>query len=152
MEPTILAPPDSLRYQPFKAIFLLYTAARLILCLPWWVLTNLSPAWRPRPSWNMTRVLAVKCSQIFINVAFRTASFDLMSVDPEKMALDDKNGLVWINPKPDTVVDALKSAARANSVSPARLAGYWYGKRDAAGRAGQMAETDEKVVYEILGQ
>lgn len=152
MEPTICVEPSALRHRPFKAIFLLYMAIRLLLALPWWVLSNLAPAWRPRSSWKMSRVLAVKVTYFMLNILFKTASFDLLSSNPEVMALDEKNGLVWIEPKPDTLIDALKEAAQINGVGPARVAGYWYGKRDPAGKVGQMAETDEKVIYEILGE
>lgn len=152
MESTIRVDPSGVRHQPFKAIFVLYMVIRLLLALPWWVLSNLSQTRRPRPSWNMSRVLAIKSSHVMLNILFKTTSFDLLGCNPEVMALDDRNGLVWIEPKPDTLVDALKEAAQINGVGPARVAGYWYGKRNSAGKVGQLAETDEKVIYEILGE
>ena len=82
----------------------------------------------------------------------KTGTWQMLAGKPEVMASDERNGLVWIEPKPDILVDAWESAAKINGVGPTRVAGYWYGKRDAAGKVGQMAETDEKVIYELLGK
>lgn len=152
MRPSVMVKPDIAHMQPFKAIFILYMALSILLALPWWVLSNLLPAWRPRPTWNLTRAISIKFMQRVMDIVFRTGSFDINEVDPEVMAKDERNGVVWIEPRPHTLVDAWKDAAHVNNVRPAKVAGYWYGKRDPSGKAGAVAEPDEKVIYEVLSE
>ena len=59
---------------------------------------------------------------------------------------------MWVDAKPELVVGEIKELAERNKVGVEQVAGYWYGKRDAAtGRVGQRAGPDEKVMYALHG-
>ena len=138
------------RYQPLKAIYMAYTFASLLVKMPLWTVRFLIPALRPRSTWPISRALLVWRLQLLVRMVFRTASFNLVRVDPRTLAKDaDKHGQVWINARSDLVVGEIKDAAKVNGVSAVQIAGYWYGKRDENGQVGQPAGPDEKVILQL---
>lgn len=116
--------------------------------MPWWAVVYLVPSFRPRSSWTYARALFVKAGNVAFVALFNAVSLDFIRRDRRPLAEDEgKVGLVWIDAAPELVVGDVKKYAELNQVSPARVVGYWYGKRDSETKlAGQSAELDEKVI------
>ena len=141
------------RHEPMKTLYMLYAVLCLVFVrIPYWTLSNLLPAWRPRPSWSLSRTLRVNLLRNLLEILFQT-SLDPMKADPEKLAQSaDKIGFVWIEPDPSLVVGEIKLAAEVNSIAPVRIGGIWYGQRGTDGRVGYRASSNEKVIYELHGE
>ena len=144
------APKDlPLRHQPMKAIYLTYIVLSILLIrLPFWTITALVPAFRPRPRWTIGRTLLIRLLQTFIPAVFNSATFHLMRVNPKTFAKqEDAQGLVWIDAVPGLVVGEIKEYAELNDVTVEQVPAYWFGDRDpVTNRAGQVARPGEKVV------
>jgi acetyl esterase/lipase len=62
-------------------------------------------------------------------------------------------GFVWVDGIPDEFVKGEVAAmAKKNSVLPARIYGYWFGKRGSDGSHGQRASPGELVYYHFHGK
>ncbi|OJA12801.1 hypothetical protein AZE42_05831 [Rhizopogon vesiculosus] len=98
----------------------------------------------------MTRTVVTWGMQAFVSSVFAVGAFD--HANPEKEIKNVELGLVWVEGVPtDFIRGDIASMAEANSVAPARIHGYWYGKRDAIGNPGQSASPGEKVLYYLHG-
>ncbi|KAH7886403.1 alpha/beta-hydrolase [Phlebopus sp. FC_14] len=140
------------RFQPLKTVYFLYFISSILFVrLPYWVISSLIPAWRPRTSWTLFRTLNVNALRSMIDAFYATGSFP--ADDPEKSAQSaDKLGFVWIDPLPAALLTGeIASAARANNVVSTRTHGYWYGKDVGSGAHGQKASPNEKVLYFLHG-
>ncbi|OJA08857.1 hypothetical protein AZE42_01749 [Rhizopogon vesiculosus] len=88
--------------------------------------------------------------QALLSSVFTIGAFD--RANPEDEIKNAELGLVWVEGVPaDFIRGDIASIAKANNVAPARIHGYWYGKRDAAGNPGQRASPAEKVLYYFHG-
>ena len=143
-----------LRYQPFKTIYLTYIASSLLLVrLPFWFVIYQLPWLRPRASWTVGRSILVKALQVIVPAVFNTASWKSLRVDLRPFLKDpEAAGLVLLDARPDLIVGEIKELAEKNKVTVDQVAGFWYGNRDAAGKVGQRAGPDEKVMYAFHGQ
>ena len=141
-----------LRHHPFKFLYLFFGALILLVLLPFWTLIALVPQRRPRSSWTITRTLMVWTLQFYLPIAFRTYSYAATFQDPKKLERDPKNGVVWVEPDEQLIVGEIKEYAQRQGVSAVRLAGYWYGERDAADQVGARARPGERVIYELHGK
>ncbi|KAA1475330.1 alpha/beta-hydrolase [Dentipellis sp. KUC8613] len=140
------------RHQPFKGVYWTLVGLSIVVRLPYWSLTWLVPAWRPRRSWGLARTLTVAIVQNVVDGFYRT-DMELMKDDPHKNAARaDEMGLVWIDGVPDDwITGEVKEVAELNEVVPEKIAGYWYGPRGEDGKAGQPAAPGEKVLYWLHG-
>ncbi|TFY69110.1 hypothetical protein EVJ58_g616 [Rhodofomes roseus] len=137
------------RHQPLKALYIVYAALVLFLVrTPYWAVTNLLPAWRPRRSWPLSRVLKVNTIREVLRISFQT-SIGIFLADSKQLA--KSVGFVWIEPDPTLIGGEIKAAAKINDVEPARIGGVWYGQRGPDGRVGQRAGPDERVIFELHG-
>lgn len=141
------------RRQPVKSLFLLYVGLSILFVrLPYWVVTSLVPAWRPRRSWSMRRTIMVRVMVVFVDALFKTQlpppAQDLKTVEKEA----SKNGFVWIDPTPELIGGEIKAMADRNGVRPERIPGFWWGAKGPDGVAGQLAGKGEKVVYYLHGK
>ncbi|CCM01049.1 uncharacterized protein FIBRA_03097 [Fibroporia radiculosa] len=140
------------RHQPVKTLYLIYAVLSLFVRIPYWTLRNLHPAWRPRRSWSISRVLLVNLYRFFGYAAMNT-SVSGTHIDPKILEQEEggKFGLVWIEPNPDLIIGEIKETAELNGVLPIKTPGFWHGQRGSDGRLGQRAGPDEKVIFEIHG-
>lgn len=135
------------RHQPFKAIYLAFAIASIILRLPIWILISLVPAFRGRSSWTLGRAVLVKAARVYFGAIFTTGAFELGRIDPQRFAKKEQEvGLVWIDATPDLIQGDIKKYAQANKVSAVHVPAYLFGERDSNGRVGQPAKPDEKVI------
>ncbi|KAF8515473.1 alpha/beta-hydrolase [Gautieria morchelliformis] len=141
------------RNQPLKALYLLYFAVTgLLIRLPYWTIASAIPACRPKRTWSMRRSFEVRLLNAMINRLFCVIGFP-PEVDPVK---DSKaastTGFVWVDEIPEEFIKGEVAAmAKKNSVLPARIYGYWFGKRASDGSHGQRASPGELVYYHIHG-
>ncbi|KAI0684544.1 alpha/beta-hydrolase [Cytidiella melzeri] len=145
-------PHTLLLYHPFKAIYLVcFAFTFLFFYLPSYILLSLIPWLRPRSSWTFGRSVLVRSLQKIVPMLFDTGSFTFARIDPNTFFKNPETvGLVWVDAKPQLIVGEIKELAVRNNVGVEQVAGYWYGKRDAAtGRVGQRAGPDEKVMYAL---
>ena len=99
----------------------------------------------------MTRTVVTWFMQALLSGIFAVGAFD--QAKPEEKINNVRLGRVWVEGVPaDFVRGDIASIAEANNVAPARIHGYWYGKRDAAGNPGQSASPGEKVLYYFHGK
>jgi hypothetical protein len=64
----------------------------------------------------------------------------------------EKLGFVWVDPVGEEWVRGeVKEIANVNGIRPAKVWGYWYGKRDGHGKHAQKAEKGQKVLYHLHG-
>lgn len=139
------------RHQPLKAIYLTGSAILLLFIrLPFWTVASIIPAWRPRRSWTLGRILMVNVLRSYINILYDT---ELMSAHPiEQYAADAENtGFVWVDPTPELVIGEIKQMAEHNQVEAVKTGGFWYGPRSPNGAVGQKALKNEKVIYHMHG-
>lgn len=135
--------------QPYKFFYLSYVISTYLLFrLPFWFLTSLVPALRPRATWTIRRTLLIKSLQVIVPVVFDTAAFKAVRADPHAFAKnEDEVGMVWIDAAPELVVGEIKKYAKINKVSAAQVPAFWFGDRDTVTNlAGQRALPDEKVI------
>ncbi|KAJ3768471.1 alpha/beta-hydrolase [Lentinula raphanica] len=140
----------SCRRQPLRTVYATFGAIFLLIRIPLWVLRNLLPSFRPRPSWSLARSVILE----ILNAA--TAILLEIGLPEEKsleiMALaSDKNGFVWVEPRSDLVTGEIQQFAEANGVSSERIGGFWYGPKDSKGCVGHKAQPGEKVVLFLHG-
>jgi hypothetical protein len=140
------------RRQPWTTLYIAYTILSIVFVrLPFWLVISAFPWYRPRRSWNMTRTVVTWLLQALISTTFAVGAFD--QAKPEEKINNVRLGRVWVEGVPtDFVRGDISSRAEANNVAPARIHGYWYGKRDAAGNPGQSASPGEKVLYYFHGK
>ena len=141
-----------LKYQPFKALYLGTALSGLLVMLPVWTILATIPSQRPRRSWTVSRTVTVWFIRYILPVAFQTRTFSPTMVDPHTMADDPANGLVWVDPDPKLIVGDIDVYAKKQGVEPVRVAGYWYGQRDAEGKVGALAQPGERIIYELHGK
>ena len=139
------------RSQPLKSI---YWAASIIIILfarlPFWLLTYLLPALRPRPSWGLGRSIAIRALEVYVDILYAT-SLGQNTAPSEARAT--RSGLVWIEPAPpELIVGEVRDIASTNGVHSVRVAGFWYGPRGAGGQKGQKASPGERIIYHLHGQ
>ena len=140
------------RRQPLKAIYLAGSVVLLLFVrLPFWIVANIVPAWRPRHSWSLGRTLIVNVYRVYINIIYNTELMGVLSI--EQSAVDaETTGFVWVDPTPELVVGEIREMADHNQVTAVRTGGFWYGPRDPRGAVGQKALKNEKVIYHMHGR
>ncbi|KIJ59491.1 hypothetical protein HYDPIDRAFT_33178 [Hydnomerulius pinastri MD-312] len=140
------------RRQPLKALYILYTVITVpSVRVPYWIITSILPAWRPRKRWTLYRTLNVYALQAAVKFVFATGAFT--GDAPEKSQRNaDKLGFVWVEPLPAELVRGdVTEAALVNDVSPAQVHGYWVGKGVGNGSHARKAKSGEKVLYHFHG-
>ncbi|KAK7045502.1 hypothetical protein VNI00_007755 [Paramarasmius palmivorus] len=140
------------RYQPMKAVYLLGGALWLLCRIPFWIIRNLLPAWRPHRRWSFGRAFAVELTEAAIALMFETSIPSSETIE-SLAARADANGFVWVDPFPeDLIVADIKRMAEVNMVEPARTGGCWYGAKNSDGSVGFKAAPGEKVFYMMHGK
>ena len=141
------------RKQPWKALYLSHSLfATLFVRVPYWTVVSAIPACRPRRSWTFFRAFMFRLLRSIMDICFKVGF-----PPPEGNAAKDsrkpsQSGFVWVEPVPiDLVTGELAELAAMNGVRSERIWGYWYGERDATGKHGQSARTDERVLYYLHG-
>ncbi|KAI0635585.1 alpha/beta-hydrolase [Trametes polyzona] len=134
------------RTQPFKALCLIGGALYILARLPFWVLRNLLPSWRPRQSWTLKRSIIVALLDAGTRLIYWTAP--LAAVPLEECAKDARRlGFVWVEPVPqELVVGEIRQMAEKVGVRAVRTGGFWYGPRGEDGEVGQRAGPEERVM------
>jgi hypothetical protein len=141
----------SYRHQPMKTLYILVGAIWLLVRMPYWMLHNLMPAWRPRRSWSL-RCFTVAVMDNAVAILLETAlpandSLENMAKTGQKM------GFVWLDPIPSNlIVGDIQKFGEMNDVKPECIGGFWYGPRAADDTFGQVASPGEKVFYLIHGE
>ncbi|KAI0340627.1 alpha/beta-hydrolase [Trametopsis cervina] len=137
------------RHQPVKALYLVGNFTILLFIrLPFWAIRYALPATRPRKGWSWKRSVIVQALRSVIDTFFATG---LPTEPAPNESTAQKDGLVWVDATPELIVGAVKQFAESNGVEAVKVAGYWYGTRDADGQVGQKAAPGEKVVYHLHG-
>ncbi|KAJ3842224.1 alpha/beta-hydrolase [Lentinula raphanica] len=137
-------------WQPWKAVYISFGAILLLIRIPYWVLRNLLPAFRPRRSWSLAR-------SVILEILNATTAILLEIGLPEEEHLksialaSDRNGFVWVEPRSDLVMGEIQQFAEANGVHSERIGGFWYGSKDSGGRVGHKARPGDKVVLFLHG-
>lgn len=141
------------RNQPFKALYLIYVIAKLLSCLPFWILRNALPSWRPRPGWSLSRSLIVTVFTVGIDIMFMTSPATLVPVPSIEQAAKDgeKVGFAWVTAVPHLIIGDLKEKAVANNVKSVKIGGFWYEHTSIRSKSGRKATLDEKVLYHFHG-
>lgn len=137
-----------LRRQPFKSIYYLYFIFALLLKVPIWCLTYyFRPSTRPRASWTWRRSVLSRILLAAGEAASVTGDYVRLRVDPERFRSCYGSGsrLVWVEPTPALILGQIKEFATINSVTPARVPGYWYSDD-------RPAVDGEKVIYGLHGE
>lgn len=139
------------RHQPLRIVYLTGSVILLLFVrLPFWTVTNIIPAWRPRRSWTLWRTLVVNIFRVYVNIMYNTELVAVQSI--EQCAVDsEKNGFVWVDPAPELVVSEIKQMAEHNQVEAVKTGGFWYGPRGPNGAVGLKALKNEKVIYHMHG-
>ncbi|KAF8219895.1 endoplasmic reticulum protein [Tricholoma matsutake] len=140
-----------LRFQPFKGFYLIYQLlATLFIYVPFWILLAVPRSRRPRPSWDLRRVLYMKLIRRFSHVVAKTGP---LSITPNHLAITggvDVKG-VWVEAVPHLVTGVLKACMTATSVTPVRIPGYWMHKQGSTIKVEASPAPGEKVVYHMHG-
>jgi hypothetical protein len=135
-----------------SAYLLLAYVGTIFFLVPYWAFQYIMPESRPRKSWSLKDTIAMRLLHRAGSVLFETgwpSPPDANKVAAEAKNSEEDNGFVWVKPLP---VECIKGwvaiAATENNVLPAKVSGYWYGKRE-GGRADYVAKENEKVIYEL---
>ncbi|ESK96747.1 hypothetical protein Moror_6707 [Moniliophthora roreri MCA 2997] len=136
------------RHQPVKSLYLVVGGLWLVLRIPYWIIRNLLPSWRPRRNWSLLRSFAVVFMDEAVALLLETS---LPGPDsPDKLAKTP--GFVSIEPVPDKlIVGDIRRFAEMNGVKTERLSGFWYGPKGADSSLGQAAQPGEKIFYLLHG-
>jgi len=143
--------PGAFRQQPFKGLFLFYQLFTLLfLRIPWWILSGLPRAWRPRPSWTLRRVVQVNHMRHMIRISSQTGFLIKL---PDHRAIEPGVGEygVWVEAVPDIINDELRSFAAAASIEPIRIPGYWVHEDGFDVKVASSPAPGEKVLYHLHG-
>uniref|UniRef100_A0A0W0ETF2 Putative alpha/beta-hydrolase n=1 Tax=Moniliophthora roreri TaxID=221103 RepID=A0A0W0ETF2_MONRR len=106
------------RHQPVKSLYLVVGGLWLVLRIPYWIIRNLLPSWRPRRNWSLLRSFAVVFMDEAVALLLETS---LPGPDsPDKLAKTP--GFVSIEPVPDKlIVGDIRRFAEMNGVKTERL-------------------------------
>ncbi|OCB90935.1 alpha/beta-hydrolase [Sanghuangporus baumii] len=124
----------------------------MVLRLPWWVITNLTPAQRPRKSWTLKKAVFLQFIRAWL-VGLERSSMKLISAPTSDQNFDGSeaaNG-VYVNGAPHLVTGKIKEWAETAGVGAERITGYWMHKKDANIVVEQKPDKDEKIVYFLHG-
>ncbi|EMD33262.1 hypothetical protein CERSUDRAFT_126382 [Gelatoporia subvermispora B] len=146
--------PQYFRYavQPWKGLYIAYFVLfALFIRLPLWGFAAIWPGWRPRRSWSWLRTMRNYMNMSVVEF-MQTIGMRLLPDVEENARNADKLGFVWVDPVPGTYVQGeIAQMAKTNGVVPARISGYWHGKRNPEGKFGYLAAPGEKVMYWLRG-
>jgi hypothetical protein len=143
-------------HQPLKAVFLIYsTVTILFIRIPYWIILSSIPRWRQKRSWSLSRSFRMR----FLNAALEVIAvvgWGIDGADPEvnaKSAENLKLGFVYVDGISEEFVRGeVGDMAKTNNVTPARVSGYWYGRRGSDGKHAQQASPGEKVLFYMHGE
>ncbi|KAL5522376.1 hypothetical protein ACEPAG_8392 [Sanghuangporus baumii] len=124
----------------------------MVLRLPWWVITNLTPAQRPRKSWTLKKAVFLQFIRAWL-VGLERSSMKLISTPTSDQNFDSSeaaNG-VYVDGTPDLIAGKIKEWAKTAGVGAERIPGYWMHKKGANIVVEQKPDEDEKVVYFLHG-
>ncbi|KAM6497910.1 Alpha/Beta hydrolase fold [Amanita muscaria] len=144
--------PFAFRNQPLKGLYSTYQVLTTVfLRLPWWILCSLPRSWRPRQSWDLKRAIMVRLIRHSIHATAQTGPFVIKT--PNYLAIEPDVGEygVWVEPVPELVNAEFEVFARAVSVEPIRVPGYWMHKRGSDIKAASPPVPGEKVLYRLHG-
>jgi len=105
---------------------------------------------RPRASWTLKRAIMVNLVRTMGQTYSQTGPFIKV---PTHTAITGGKGIngVWIPTASHLVTGELKTWADGAKVTPIRLPGYWYHKKNAAIKVGGPSLPNEKVVLNFHG-
>lgn len=145
------------REEPWRRIHIASKFILLLLKLPLYAILYVIPHARPRRNWSIRRSLTVLAARDFIDTLYDIdpAMLNRTPIEPttdEEIAQAEGYGFVWVEPAPNKIVsEDIREVAKLNKVTPAKISGYWYGRRDPYGKAGQKAYDNERVIYHFHG-
>ena len=139
------------RNQPFKTVYLLWSALYILGALPVWTVAYLLPAMRPRRSWTLKRALIVTLIRNAASVVYNTG---LPAPTLPEVCEKDAHalGFVWVEAAPELIIGEVHDLAEQNGVKAVRVAGFWVGPRSPSGKADYRALPDERVIYHFHGE
>lgn len=149
--------PFEYREQPWRKIRIFSKFTLLLLKLPFYAFLFVIPAARPRRNWSIRRSLNVLAARNFIDTLYDIdpAMNNRTPIEPtteEEVAREESYGFVWVEPAPNKLIsEDIREVAKLNKVTPTKISGYWYGRRDTFGKAGQKASANERVIYHFHG-
>ncbi|KAL5496063.1 hypothetical protein ACEPAH_3156 [Sanghuangporus vaninii] len=124
----------------------------MVIRLPWWVITNLTPVQRPRKSWTLKKAVFLQFIRAWL-VGLERSSMKLISTPISDQNFDNSeaaNG-VYVDGAPHLVTGKIKEWAETAGVGVERVPGYWMHKKDANILVEQSPDKDEKIVYFLHG-
>ncbi|KAF9262308.1 alpha/beta-hydrolase [Marasmius fiardii PR-910] len=135
------------RYQPVKTLYTIVGVLWILVRLPFWVVRNLIPSWRPRRGWSFGRAIVVELSNSAV-VIMRNAfppppqSFDKLAQTP---------GFVWVEPlRNEHIVGEIKKFAELNDVKAERVGGFWF-TSEGDHTPPKEAKQGERILYYLHG-
>lgn len=143
-----------LEYQPIKTFYLVYFFGTLILVkIPIWFCSYLSPTHRPRRTWTIGRSLIVRSLQelFTIKIRLKPSNRDPSEEVSDSSLTDAK--FVWLEPISEDsplICGEIRRIADLTGAKPAKIAGYWFLKKGTKW-IGPKAKLDETVVLHIHG-
>ncbi|KAL5484817.1 hypothetical protein ACEPAI_7459 [Sanghuangporus weigelae] len=139
------------RVQPFKGIYVGSAVIGLLFVrIPFWTLSNLLPAWRPRKSWSIGRCIRVNLTR-YMGGLFKAVGG--LGHNPTAKALETGKGVngVWIDAVPELITGDVKKWAEIAGVESVNIPGYWQNKAGEEITMGEAPKPGEKVLLAFHG-
>lgn len=139
------------RRQPLKGLYLTYfVVSTFFVRLPYWIISSIFPASRPRRSWSLGKSLGVAGMRAYVNTFFETGLPFSVGNDPDQVARlpnAAELGFTWVPPLPEElIVGEVKELATRNSVKVMKTSGYWMCNGLSMEVARQPAHSQEKII------
>ncbi|KAI0314147.1 Alpha/Beta hydrolase protein [Amylostereum chailletii] len=144
-------PPHRLRTQPLKALYIFHELVWWPLRFSWWVLSNISPDRRARPSWSFEKAVAVRILRRLEIITGRIGALYFLA-DHRTVSRGKDISISWVDPAPASFVNALLATwSTAAHVAQARIPGYWLSKSESSIPTASPARQGEKIIYHLHG-
>ncbi|KZP27622.1 alpha/beta-hydrolase, partial [Athelia psychrophila] len=139
--------------QPWRTLYYFYTGLTIVFVrLPYWIIASSVPKWRPRATWSFTRSLKIRAGNAFTDSLYQTTGIPVKSYANLDAMSADKLGFVWVQALDERLVlGDIARMAKANGITPAKIWGFWSGRKGTDGKWGQPALAGEKVLYHCHG-
>ncbi|KAH8109567.1 alpha/beta-hydrolase [Phellopilus nigrolimitatus] len=136
----------------FARLYFYIMFSTILARYPWWLLTSLLPALRPRKSWSIRKSVNLKFLHFLFNSIGRK-QLKSRNTLPNHRELRLDNGVqgVYVSGVPELVTGKVKEWAAEAHVESIRIPGYWIHKKGQTIVMGQPPIDGEKVVYFLHG-
>ncbi|KAL5506932.1 hypothetical protein ACEPAH_6388 [Sanghuangporus vaninii] len=124
----------------------------ILVRIPYWVVTNLTPAQRPRKSWSLKKAVFLRFVRAWLK-GYERAYMKLVSLPPSDQNVDTGKAVnaVYIEGAPELITGKVKEWAEKAGVSAERVPGYWMHKEGIDIAVEAKADESEKVLYFLHG-